>query len=78
MTWNWHINPEPSLELPDDVVVAHCDLCGGEIYGGESMYRIDSKTICDDCLLDFAKTYFEEYRKDAELPTRSSMTYNFR
>ena len=34
---------------------AVCDLCGGEIYQGQSYYRINGRTVCRDCLADYAK-----------------------
>ncbi len=52
--------PERPLEPPEDVVVAHCDYCGGEIYEGERHYVIDGKRIHEDCLGDFAKDYFSD------------------
>ena len=40
----------------DDVPVAECDLCGGELYRGETAYR-----ICPDCLADYARQVFSPY-----------------
>ena len=36
---------------------AVCDLCGGEIYQGQSYYRINGRTVCRDCLADYAGSY---------------------
>ena len=37
-----------------------CDLCGGEIYQGQSYYRINGRTVCRDCLADYAGSYFAD------------------
>ena len=45
----------------DDVPVAGCDLCGGELYRDETAYRINGETICPDCLADYARQVFSLY-----------------
>ena len=37
-----------------------CDLCGGEIYQGQAYYRINGRTVCRDCLADYAESYFAD------------------
>lgn len=32
-----------------DPVACHCCFCGGEIYQGETHYRIFAENICSDC-----------------------------
>lgn len=39
---------------------AVCDLCGGEIYQGQAYYRINGRTVCQDCLADYAESYFAD------------------
>ena len=39
---------------------AVCDLCGGEIYQGQAYYRINGRTVCRDCLADYAESYFAD------------------
>ncbi len=50
--------PEPRLDPPEDKICGYCDFCGGEIYEGESIYLIDGQRIHEDCLEDFARSYF--------------------
>lgn len=38
---------------------AVCDLCG-EIYQGQAYYRINGRTVCRDCLADYAESYFAD------------------
>ena len=59
--------PERPLDPPEDVVVVHCDYCGGEIYEGETYYAIDGKAICTDCLRDFASDYFSDCVEEAKV-----------
>lgn len=35
-----------------------CHLCGGEIYVGQTYYDRDGMPICEDCLPEYARTYF--------------------
>lgn len=60
---HWYA-PEPPLEPPEDVIVGHCAYCGGEIYEGDTVYRIDSDLIHEDCLYDFAKDYFADCKEE--------------
>lgn len=43
-------------------IVAECDLCGFEIYGGETCYCINGEYICEDCLREFAARFFAPFR----------------
>ena len=40
------VRPSRSLEPPEDVPVGYCEHCGGEIYEGETVYRIDGQLQC--------------------------------
>ena len=40
---------------------AECDLCGGEIYTDEPYYFINGKSLCRDCLSDYAAQFFAPY-----------------
>lgn len=59
--------PEPRLEPPEDVIFAHCDRCGGEIYEGDTYYAVDGQNICVDCLRDFASDYFADCVEEARI-----------
>ena len=39
---------EPNEERP----VYECDICGGNIWEGQSYYEIENKKICADCISD--------------------------
>ena len=43
-----------SFEPPEDVIIAHCTRCGGEIYEGEEFYDSPDGTrrLCEDCIDD--------------------------
>ncbi len=63
--------PELPLEPPDDIIVGYCNQCGGEIYDGETVYRIDGQRIHEDCLGDFAKKYFAACQEEIEVRTHA-------
>ena len=46
--------------VADTGKVQKCDLCGGEIYQGQAYYRINGRTVCRDCLADYAESYFAD------------------
>lgn len=62
--------PERPLEPPEDRPVDYCDCCGGEVYGGDTVYRIDGQCIHADCLEDFAKGYFADCKEEVEVEIR--------
>lgn len=70
----WDI-PERSLEPPEDVPVGYCEHCGGEIYEGETVYRIDGQLIHEDCLWDFAKEYFADCKGEIECEVRTRVRW---
>ena len=61
----WDV-PERPLEPPEEHPVGYCDHCGGEVYEGDTVYRIDGQCIHDDCLEDFAKDYFADCKEEVE------------
>lgn len=56
--------PERPLEPEEDVVFGYCAACGGEIYAGGAIYRIDGECIHEECLEEFAKDYFSNYKEE--------------
>lgn len=40
-----------------------CDQCGGEIYADDLIYLIDDVPICEECLAEFAQSYFAAQRR---------------
>ena len=62
----WDV-PERPLEPPEEHPVGYCDHCGGEVYEGDTVYRIDGQCIHDDCLEDFAKDYFADCKEEVEV-----------
>ena len=39
----------------EEVILAHCIECGGEIYEGDTVYKTDEGYIHEDCLEDFVR-----------------------
>ena len=58
--------PERRLEPPDVETLEYCGCCGGEIYAGDTVYRIDGQFIHEDCLYDYAKDYFSDCKEEIE------------
>lgn len=56
----------PPGERPTDIPAAQCTQCGGEIYRGETYYRIDARAVCTDCLAAYAEEYFRFCRTEGE------------
>jgi hypothetical protein len=57
--------PELPIDPPEDRIFTTCDYCKGEIYEGESYYRIDGQDICVECLRDFSSDYFADCIEEA-------------
>lgn len=72
----WNNIPEPPLDPPEDVIVGYCAYCGGEIYDGETVYRIDGGLIHEDCLYDFAKEYFADCKEEVEDCAKAHRRYS--
>lgn len=45
--------PDYQLEPIEDGAVAFCDECNGDLYEGDTVYKIDGDTICEECLADY-------------------------
>lgn len=30
-----------------------CDMCNGDLYAGDSVYKIEGDKICEDCILEY-------------------------
>jgi len=67
---------ERPLDPPEDVVADYCNHCGGEIYEGETVYRINGRLIHEDCLWDFAKDCFADCKEEAEVRVRAKVWPN--
>ncbi len=44
------------------MIVAECQLCGGEVYQDEPYYQRDGEVICEACLEDYARRCFAPFR----------------
>jgi hypothetical protein len=45
------------LTTPDDKSVYTCCDCGGEIYEGETAYRLDGEIYCHECMQSWLEAY---------------------
>lgn len=45
-----------------EIVMAVCQLCGGEIYYDEPYYQRDGEVICEMCLENYARRCFAPFR----------------
>lgn len=43
---------------PEPPVVCECDNCGREICAGDTMWKLDIGTVCEECI-DRCRTYAE-------------------
>lgn len=50
----------PRCPNADITPLLECDICGHDIYEGETIYQIDGKTICEECIED-SRTTAEGY-----------------
>lgn len=46
--------------------VTRCDICGFEIYRGETYYWINGEVVCVDCLGEFAARILAPFRMGGE------------
>lgn len=44
-------------------VTDRCDLCGNEIYKGETLWRFHGRTACRDCFMPFAEEILTPYER---------------
>lgn len=49
-------------EEEGQLAAMECELCGGDIGGGEDYYLVNGQVFCEDCLADYARRYFAPYR----------------
>ena len=50
----------------EEKIEAECDICGFELYRGESYYAINGEVICEDCLEKFAARLLAPFRIGGE------------
>ena len=50
----------------EEKIVGRCDMCGFELYRGETYYRINGEVICEDCLGEFAARLLAPFRMGGE------------
>lgn len=56
--------PDCKLEPVDIPTICFCDVCNGDLYEGDEVYRVDGDTICsDDCLSRYFKHVKMRVRK---------------
>ena len=48
-----------------DLPALVCDLCGDDLYPGDTAYSIHGETICPACLGAYARQVFSPYRVEA-------------
>lgn len=46
----------------DAPVCAWCDCCGGELYSEQWCHYISGQVLCEDCLVQFARSFFLPFR----------------
>ena len=44
-----------------DLPALRCDLCGEDLYPGDTAYRIHGETVCPACLERYARQVFSPY-----------------
>ena len=49
-------------DTDQDQPACRCDECGGEIYADDLVYLIDGVPVCEECLAEFAQSYFAAQR----------------
>ena len=50
----------PRCPNADDDSLYECDICHGGIYEGDTMYCLDDKRICQDCIDNSTRTAEKE------------------
>lgn len=60
------MNEEMWLTPEDPVIVGTCPVCGGEIYKGETVYRIDGERIHEDCIWEWVHLTYDKDKEEAE------------
>lgn len=36
----------------EQAVITKCDMCGAELYTGDSLFTVNGERLCEDCLND--------------------------
>lgn len=54
-----------SPEEPGEIV-GTCPVCGGEIYKGELVYRINGERIHEDCIFEWVHQTYDKDKEEAE------------
>lgn len=49
---SYHV-PDYKLEPDDEQPVMFCGNCNGDLYEGDTIYKIDGDTVCEECLADY-------------------------
>ena len=39
-------------EPEEPAVITKCDMCGAELYTGDSLFTVNGERLCEDCLND--------------------------
>lgn len=66
----YNLHFEPPLDPPEPEIAFYCDDCGGEIYVGETYYRIDGKNYCEYCIEASKEIAEKDYDDDGPDPDR--------
>lgn len=52
-------------DRPEMILVDKCDICGGEIYDGDTILKYNGEVLCDDCIERLTTTaWSDDYRYD--------------
>ena len=61
MSWQHDLDRMMTEDPRDDAEpVCHCELCGDDIYAGETIYEIDDNIICEKCIENSRKIARED------------------
>ena len=50
----------PYRDIQDEAPKAHCESCGGELYGYEKVYRHAGEELCRECFIAAMQDWVEE------------------
>lgn len=50
----------PYRDIQDEAPKAHCESCGGELYGYEKVYPHEGRRICEGCFKEAMHDWVEE------------------
>ena len=72
------LDREPPLDPPEPEVAFYCADCGGEIYIGETYFRVDGKNYCEGCVsTEIAEPEYDEalIQTAVDISGRSHLSY---